>query len=281
MSNEKTSLYLIALGVCIIIGLSAGQDWLVGGYVSSFGPYDDPTIFGLKRWLDYPYPAYSLYTTEGSTYSFPYGVYPYYPSYYYSSAGWTPIYGVGWQEYNANWARTLEYAQTRSSIRVYPIRAVTYPPSQTTATTISTAPAASATTATTTYYSPEYVGTAPVTTPAITPATAPVTTPATTPAAVPASSAATATPAPTTGDSTAIIVSAGMRGYQVFLNGVYIGTEGTGADALDGRFSFKVVGNRNHSVRVYDGQFNYPKIMFFEPGGTKTIYVEPGEAVYL
>lgn len=72
-----------------------------------------------------------------------------------------------------------------------------------------------------------------------------------------------------------------MRGYQVFLDGVYIGTEGTGADALDGRFSFKAVGNRNHSVRVYDGQFNYPKIMFFEPGGTKTIYVEPGKAVYV
>ncbi len=64
--NRKTSLYLIALGMCLIIGSSAGQDWLVGRYVSSFGPYDDPSIFGLKRWLDYPYPTYSLYTAEGS-----------------------------------------------------------------------------------------------------------------------------------------------------------------------------------------------------------------------
>jgi len=268
MINEKNSLYLMTLGLCLIIGLSAGQDWLVGGYVSSFGPYDDLSLFGLKRWLDYPYPTYSLYTAEGSAYSLPYAIYPYYPSTYYTSAGWTPIYGVGWQVYNAKWAKTLEYAQTKSSIRVYPIRAVTYPPIQPAATTISTTPAA-APTATTTYYSPEYVGTALLTTPTASPVTAP------------ASSAAIATPAPTTGDSTAIIVSEGMRGYQVFLDGVYIGTEGTGGDVLDGRFSFKVVGNRNHSVRVYDGQLNYPKIIFFEPGSTKIIYVEPGALVYI
>ena len=35
------------------------------------------------------------------------------------------------------------------------------------------------------------------------------------------------------------------------------------------------------SVRVNDGQFDYPKIMFFDPGGTKTINVEPGTAVYV
>jgi len=89
------------------------------------------------------------------------------------------------------------------------------------------------------------------------------------------------TPISTTGDSTATIVSQGMRGYQVFLDGTYIGTEGSGGDVLDGRFTFKVVGNRNHEVRVYDGQFNYPKTMFFERGGTKIINVEPGTAVYI
>jgi hypothetical protein len=70
-----------------------------------------------------------------------------------------------------------------------------------------------------------------------------------------------------------------MRGYQVFLDGNYIGTEGTGGDPLDGKFSFSVAGNQNHEVRVYDGQFNYPKTMFFERGGTKIINVEPGTAV--
>jgi hypothetical protein len=87
-------------------------------------------------------------------------------------------------------------------------------------------------------------------------------------------------PYPTTGDSTVKIESQGMRGYQVFLDGNYIGTEGTGGDPLDGKFSFKVVGGQNHEVRVYDGLFNYPKTMFFDRGGTKIIKVEPGVAVY-
>jgi hypothetical protein len=86
---------------------------------------------------------------------------------------------------------------------------------------------------------------------------------------------------PTSGDSTATIVSQGMRGYQVFLDGNHIGTDGMGGDPLDGKFTFRVVGNQNHDVRVYDGRFNYPKTMFFERGGKKTIYVEPGTAVYI
>jgi hypothetical protein len=91
----------------------------------------------------------------------------------------------------------------------------------------------------------------------------------------------TSDPIPTTGDSTATVVSQGMRGYQVFVDGNYIGTEGTGGDPLDGKFSFRVVGNQNHEVRVFDGQFNYPKTMFFEKGGMKIINVEPGTAVYV
>ncbi|MGB5099931.1 MAG: hypothetical protein WBN94_04970, partial [Methanothrix sp.] len=91
----------------------------------------------------------------------------------------------------------------------------------------------------------------------------------------------TQSPTATTDDSTATIVSKGMRGYQVFLDGNYIGTDGTGGDPLDGKFSFRVAGNQNHDIRVYDGQFNYPKTMFFERGGTKIINVEPGTAVYI
>ncbi len=85
----------------------------------------------------------------------------------------------------------------------------------------------------------------------------------------------------TYGDTPATIVSQGMRGYQVFLDGTYIGTEGSGGDALDGKFSFKVVGNQNHDVRVYDGLFNYPKTMYFQKGVQKIINVEPGTAVYI
>jgi hypothetical protein len=88
------------------------------------------------------------------------------------------------------------------------------------------------------------------------------------------------TPSTTYGDTPVTIVSQGMRGYQVFLDGTLIGTEGTGGDPLDGRFSFGVVGNQNHAVRVFDGQFNYPKTMFFTKGVQKIINVEPGTAVY-
>ncbi len=89
------------------------------------------------------------------------------------------------------------------------------------------------------------------------------------------------TPSTTYGDTPVTIVSQGMRGYQVFLDGALIGVEGTGGDPLDGRFSFKVVGNQNHDVRVYDGQFNYPKTMYFQKGVQKIINVEPGTAVYI
>lgn len=84
-----------------------------------------------------------------------------------------------------------------------------------------------------------------------------------------------------TGDTPVTIQSQGMRGYQVYLDEVLIGVEGTGGDPLDGKFSFKVVGNQNHNVRVYDGQFNYPKAMYFQRGVLKIINVEPGTAVYI
>lgn len=81
-------------------------------------------------------------------------------------------------------------------------------------------------------------------------------------------------------DTPATIQSQGMRGYQVYLDEVYIGTEGTGGDALDGIFKFMVSGGQNHNIRVYDGQFNYPKTMFFERGVPKIINVDPGTSVY-
>ena len=124
-------------------------------------------------------------------------------------------------------------------------------------------------------YTPQY-------TPSYTPSSAPQYTPSYTPPypqgiyLSPGSN-----PISTTGDSQATIVSQGMRGYQVFLDGNYVGTEGTGGDPLDGKFSFSVVGNQNHDVRVTDGQFNYQKTIFFDRGGTKIINVEPGTAVYV
>jgi hypothetical protein len=83
------------------------------------------------------------------------------------------------------------------------------------------------------------------------------------------------------GDTPVSIRSEGMRGYQVFLDGYLIGTEGTGGDVPDGIFDFQVVGGTSHNIRVYDGQFNYPKSMYFEKGVLKIIYVEPGAALYI
>jgi hypothetical protein len=82
------------------------------------------------------------------------------------------------------------------------------------------------------------------------------------------------------GDTPVTIVSQGMRGYEVFLDGNHIGTEGTGGDPLDGKLSFSVIGNQNHEVRVYDGRFNYTKTIFFQRGVQKKINVEPGMLVY-
>jgi hypothetical protein len=70
-----------------------------------------------------------------------------------------------------------------------------------------------------------------------------------------------------------------MRGYRAFLDGNYTGADGTGGDITDGKFSFNVAGNQNHEVRVYDGQFNYPKTTFFQRGNQKIINVEPGMSV--
>ncbi len=36
-----------------------------------------------------------------------------------------------------------------------------------------------------------------------------------------------------------------------------------------------VVGNQNHDIRVYDGEHNYPRSMYFQRGVLKIINVEP------
>jgi hypothetical protein len=241
MTHRKILPHITVFALCLLVSIACGQDWL-GGYV---GPYSgdiaqyftDPIFtpnqpqsgvrtyypyYGGVFFQDYAYP----YQFRNGTYPGPYGVYPFYQMPYYSGFRLDSLAGMNWEPFQKSWAKTVDYAQTKSSFRVL---ARQIPPYQV------------------------------------------VQLPATT----------TQPPAANAGDSTATIVSQGMRGYQVFLNGVYIGTEGTGGDPLDGRFTFRVVGNQNHDIRVYDGQFNYPKTIFFERGGTKIIYVEPGTAIYI
>lgn len=242
MTHRKILPYITVFALCLLISIACGQEWL-GGYV---GPYSgdiaqyftDPIFspnqpqsgvqmyypyYGGVFFQDYAYP----YQYRNGTYPGPYGVYPFYQMPYYSGFRLDSLAGMNWEPFQKSWAKTVDYAQTKSSFRVLSRQNSIYP-------------------------------------------VVPI------PAAI-----ATQSPAATTGDSTATIVSQGMRGYQVFLDGNYIGTEGTGGDSLDGRFSFKVVGNQNHNIRVYDGQFNYPKTIFFERSGTKIINVEPGTAVYI
>jgi hypothetical protein len=84
------------------------------------------------------------------------------------------------------------------------------------------------------------------------------------------------------GDTPVTIRSQGMRGYQIYLDGALIGTEGTNGDAPDGQFSFSVIGDQSHDIRVFDGQFNYNKgMIYFQRGVLKIINVEPATAAYI
>ena len=232
-------------------------------------PMTGPSIAGLKRWLDYPVPTYTLYGMNGSEYYLPYGAYSSYPAAYYPTPGWTPLYGAGWQAYQKNWAKTLDYAQTRSSIRVYPrqpIPPLTYAPAQQPTTAYTTAP-------------PEITSCSRSTCSAhLSRSTSHSTC---SHASLNLQSPTSAQPGAELPATPPPIVSQSMRGYQVYLDGVYIGTEGTGTDPLDGIFSFKVVGNQNHEIRVYDGQFNDSKTIFFYKGSTRTINVAPGNAIWV
>jgi hypothetical protein len=221
MKYKKILPCIAIFAACLLIGVTCGQDWLEGGYVSSGRANYDPGLAGMMLWLDAPIPYSSSpwYHTGGAFYPGPYGVFPFNPQPYYSDFRLNSLAGMNWEPFHKNWSETMDYAQTKSSFRVYPIGSPTYTAVQ-----------------------------------------------------FPSSIAA---------DTPVTIVSHGMRGYQVFLDGNYIGTEGTGGDALDGSFSFNVVGNQNHEVRVYDGRFNYPKTIFFQRGVLKIINVEPGTAVYV
>jgi hypothetical protein len=223
MTYRKILPLITVFALCLLTSIAFGQDWLDGGYV---GPYSgdiaqyftDPIFspkqpqsgvqmyypyYGSAFFQDYVYP----YQFRNSTYPGPYGVYPFYQMPYYSDFRMDSLAGMNWEPFQKSWAKTVDYAQTKSSFRVLSRPTSTYP-------------------------------------------VVPIPVAATT---QPPAATTTQSPAATTGDSTATIASQGMRGYQVFLDGNYIGTEGTGGDPLDGRFSFRAIGNQNHNIRVYDG----------------------------
>jgi hypothetical protein len=221
MKYGKNLPYLTVFLLCLLTSIACGQEWLGGGYVSSGGINPDEGLASMLQWLQTPVTSYPMYHTGGAFYPGPYGVFPYSPEPYYSDFRLNSLAGMNWKPFRPNWSETANYAQTKSSFRVYPRPTNANPAIQ--------------------FPAPTY--------------------------ATPQSSITT------TGDSTATIVSQDMRGYQVFLDGNHVGTEGTGGDPRDGKFSFGVVGNQNHEVRVTDGRFNYQETIFFERGGTKIINV--------
>jgi len=215
--TRKIGLFLSAFLLCLLTGIAYSEDWLEGGYVGSYrgdiGLYFTDPIFYSNPLVGHEYQS------KAGFYPGPFGSYPYNPALpYYSDFRLNSLAGMNWEPFQKNWSETMEYAQTKSSFKTYPVSSSANPVVQ---------------------FPPSIAADTPVT-----------------------------------------IVSRGMRGYQVFLDGNYIGTEGTGGDALDGSFSFEVVGGQNHDIRVYDGRFDYPKTIYFQRGVKKIIYVEPGTAVY-
>lgn len=93
------------------------------------------------------------------------------------------------------------------------------------------------------------------------------------------SSMSSSMPSSMPGGDTPVTIQTSILGYDVYLDGAYIGKEGTGGDAMDGIFKFKVVGGQTHTIRIFDGMNPYEKTMYFERGVQKIINVPPASTI--
>jgi hypothetical protein len=57
-----------------------------------------------------------------------------------------------------------------------------------------------------------------------------------------------------------------LRGYDVYVDGMYIGTEGTGSDILDGVYNFRVPGGMSHTIVLMKNGQSYPETGTFLSG---------------
>ena len=64
------------------------------------------------------------------------------------------------------------------------------------------------------------------------------------------------------------MMSSWLRGYDVYLDGKYIGTEGTGSDILDGVYSFRVPGDMWHTIVLMKNGKSYPETGTFLSGAS-------------
>ncbi|MCX6679108.1 MAG: hypothetical protein NTX42_01895 [Methanothrix sp.] len=80
-----------------------------------------------------------------------------------------------------------------------------------------------------------------------------------------AGSTSTTTPS-YSGTSTVTLRSSWLKGYEVYLDGKYIGTEGKGSDILDGLYSFRVPGNMWHTIVISKNGQSYDETGTFVSG---------------
>ena len=115
LGNHMTRkiLHYMAVFILCLTGITSGQEWL------EFYPSYDLGLAGMLEWLYMPETSYY--------YPGPYGVYPFYPSPYYSDFRLNSIAGMNWAPFQKNWSETMNYAKTRSSFRVYPVPTRTSP----------------------------------------------------------------------------------------------------------------------------------------------------------
>jgi len=80
-----------------------------------------------------------------------------------------------------------------------------------------------------------------------------------------AGSASTTTP-PYSGTSSVTLRSSWFKGYDIYLDGKHIGTEGTGSDILDGVYSFRVPANMWHTIVISKNGQSYDESGTFLSG---------------
>jgi hypothetical protein len=72
-------------------------------------------------------------------------------------------------------------------------------------------------------------------------------------------------------DASVTIRSVQYKGYDVSVDGIYVGTDGKGGDPLDGVYAFKVTANQPHTIRV-DHPFNWKSWSFWYFAGENYVY---------
>ncbi len=72
-------------------------------------------------------------------------------------------------------------------------------------------------------------------------------------------------------DASVLIRSAQYKGYDVTVDGIYVGTDGKGGDPLDGVYAFKVTANQPHTIRV-DHPWNWKSWSFWHFPGQSYVY---------